>query len=280
MTSSPYPQAVPHRRRWPWILGAGMTGSALVVLLTAPRLTCRLLQRQTPLVTDVVVMHGVQFGGSPATAAMVVGRCSPAVLKGIVEGASGRWLPGVLLGDGQHAWGTFVDAPEVTWRLDIDAGASIPEITARIPQAVAERVVAGYLAEEHSPVSQVKLSEMSLMSEPGNGTQLVWQARLGGTAQLYLWGQSLAIEVEQAAIAMTLIFTLHPNGGSALQLQMHIAELRGTTPLGPLIPLIPMLEKLANQDLERKLSPVVVPGWWPMEARCDVRVVTGSVREF
>ena len=282
MTSSSNPLAAPRpvSRRWRWILAVGLIGGILALLLTAPRLACWALQRQTPLVSDAVVVRGVQFGGSLATAAMVVGRCSPAELKRIVEGASGRWLPGIVLGDGQHAWGTFIDAPEVTWRLDVDASASVPEITARIPQAIAERVVARYLISQRSPVSQVRLRQVSLVGEPHGNTQIAWQARLGGSVQAYLWEQSLAIEVEQATVVMTTMLTPDAAGDAHLQAQLQVSELRGSTPLGPLTPLLPMLEKLANQELGREITTLVVPGWWPLTTRWDLRVVASEISEF
>ncbi len=238
------------------------------------------MQRQTPLVTDAVVVRGVQFSATPANAAMVVGRCSPAVLKQIVEGASGRWLPGMLLGHGQHAWGTFIDAPEVTWRLDVDTSASVPEITAGIPQPVAERVVARYLTSQHSLVSQVKLREVSLIGEPSSATQMAWQAHLCGTAQLYLWEQSLAIEVEQAVMTASTTLTKQATGDYRLDASLRLVELRGTTPLGPVAPLLPTLEQQLNQGL-KQLTKVVIPGWWPLVTRWNLRVLVGEgLREF
>ena len=267
---------VPSRRRWPWVLAGMIFVLVIAVVLLAPRLACRLVQRQCPIPGEGVVIRGAQYGGNPATMAMVVGQCSPAVFKRIVEGASRRWVPGLLLGDGQHAWGTFTDAPEITWRLDLNATADQPRFSARIPQGVAERLVTAQLKAARSPVSQVTLAELSLMGEP-HAENTTWQGHLRGSAQIMLWNQPSDIEVENLAVAGTTTFTTQPDGDHGLTVQMDITELRGASPFGPLTPFAPLLQKQANQDLGREMLEVLVPGWWPTATHWDLKIIPGGV---
>lgn len=252
----------------------GVVGLAAVLL--APQIACRLVQRQCPIPGDGIVIRGVQYGGNPATAAMVVGQCSPGVFRRIVEGASGRWVPGLLLGAGQHAWGTFTYAPEITWRLDLDATADEPHITARIPQAVAERLLAAQLKQASSPLSQVKLIELSLIGKP-QADKTVWLAHLRGTANVLLWNQPSEIEVESFDIAVNTTFLPRPDGDRGLTAQFELKEMRGTSPFGPLTPFSPLIQKQVNQDLGREMPKVLVPGWWPTTIHWDLRIVPGGV---
>ena len=207
---------------------------------------------------------------------MVVGQCSPGVFRRIVEGASGRWVPGLLLGNGQHAWGTFTDAPEITWRLDLDATADEPRITARIPQAAAERLLAAQLKQARSPLSQVKLIELSLIGKP-QADETVWQAHLRGTANVLLWNQPSEIEVESLDIAVKTTLLPRPDGDRGLTAQFELKEMLGTSPFGPLTPFSPLIQKQANQDLGREMLKVLVPGWWPTATYWDLKIVPGGV---
>lgn len=267
---------MPPRRRWPWVVAGMVFVLVLAAVLLAPHITCRLVQRQCPIPGEGVVIRGAQYGGNPASAAMVVGQCSPGVFRRIVEGASGCWVPGLLLGAGQHAWGTFTDAPEITWRLDLDATADEPHITARIPQAVAERLLAAQLKQARSPLSQVKLAEFSLSGKP-QADDIVWLTRLRGTAMVFLWNQPSEIEVESLDCQLKTKFMPRPDGDLGLTAQFDLKEMRGTSPFGPLTPFSPLLEKQVNQGLGRKMPKILVPGWMPTATHWDLQIVPGEV---
>jgi len=270
------PVSLPPRRRWPWIVAVVIGVVVVAGVLLAPQIACRLVQRQCPIKSDGVVIRGVRCGGNPATTAMVVGQCSPSVFKQIVEGASGRWLPGLVLSEGQHAWGTFTDAPEVTWRLDLDATADEPRISAQIPQAVAERLLAAQLRQARSPLSQVKFADVSLTGEP-HAADTHWQVSLRGSASIQLWNQPSEIEVEKLTVSVTTTFTPRPDGDHGLTAHLVIKDMRGASPFGPLAPFAPLIQKQVNQDLGREMPKVLVPGWWPTATHWDLKIVPGGV---
>ena len=274
--------SVSRRRRR---IGFGVTlAAALVVGLSgwyAGHLACFLLRWQAPLATEMVVLRGAGFGGAATSSAMVVGRCSPATLQQIIEGASGRWLPRILLRDGQRVWGTFTEMPEVTWRLEVDATAHEPVITGRLPRGIVERELASYLTRQRAPLSQVKVQEMRVSGEPHADRHAVWQVQLGGSAQLYLWEQSLPISVEHLDLTLTTTLTPQATRTYALAAQVMFNELRGTTPLGALAPLMPTVQSATNRILTQELVKVVVPGWWPSATHWDLQVVAeGNISEF
>jgi hypothetical protein len=276
--------AVPagRRRRRVWL---GVTLAAVFVAglsgWCAPHLACLLLRWRTPLETEVVVLRGAAFGSRTAAPAMIIGRCSPATLQRIIEGASGRWLPRILLRDGQQVWGTFAEVPDVTWRLEVDDTASEPVITGRLPRGIVERVVAGYLERQRAPLSQVTVQGMRVSGEPRADRHTAWQVELGGSAQVYLWEQSLPISVEHLDLALTTTLTQQPTRGYALSAQVTLNDLRGTTPLGALAPLMPTVQAAANRLLTQELVKVVVPGWWPSATHWDLQVVAdGRISEF
>ena len=266
----------PPRRRWPWIFAAVVCVVILAAVFVAPQIACRMVQWQCPIQSDGVVIRGARYGGTPAAAAMVVGQCAPYVFKRIVEGASGRWLPSVVLSEGQHVGGTFTDAPEVTWRLDLNATADEPRITARIPQALAERLLAEQLKRARSPVSEVTLAEVSLTGEP-HDADTVWQAHLRGAGKIMLWNQPSDIDVENMAITVTTTFTPRSDGDHGLTTHLDITDMRGNSPFGPLMPFALLIQKQANQDLGREMPKVLVPGWWPTPTHWDLKIVPGGV---
>lgn len=270
-----------HRRR----LWLGVTlAAAFVAALSgwcAPHLACLILRWRTPLETEVVVLRGADFGSPPAAPALLVGRCSPATLQQIIEGASGRWLPRILFRDGQQVWGTFTEMPEVTWRLEVDARASEPVITGRLPRGIVERVLASYLTRQRAPLSQVQVQELRVRGEPRVDRHTAWQVELGGSAQLSLWEQSLPISVEHLDLTLTTTLTPQAGGNYALAAEVILNELRGTTPLGALAPLMPTVQSATNRILTQELVNVVLPGWWPSATHWDLQMVAeGNLSEF
>lgn len=274
--------AVPvHRRRWLLIGLAVVAVLVIATVLAGPRVTCRYLQRQTPLDGDAVIIRGVQYQGAPPRA-MVVGRCAPAVFKHIVEGASGRWLPGFLLADGQHAWGTFTDAPEITWRLDLDQQAAEPVITARIPVHLAERILARTLADQRLPVSAVHLRTAQLTGVPLSGVSVTaWHAQVAGSAVIDIGGSRFPVTIDGATASLALEYIPQPTGDRHLRGELIIDDLRGSVPfIGSLTPLLDAVQKQANQRLGQELPNTLVPNWWPTATHWDLEVVPGGVAEF
>lgn len=285
MTRPPDPHAptvtmAPRRRRWwPWLLLAPLV-LATAAVLAAPWLTCRIVAGRAPFPSGALLVHGARLGGSPPPA-MVIATCDPATFRRICAGASGRWIPSVLLTDGQHAWGAFRDAPEVTWRLDLASGSDIPRIAARIPQGLAERLLARRLAADQAPVTDVRLRTCSLLGEPDADGTIQWQAQLSGSAAIRWGQQALPVVVDDAqTTAVSRLGVVH-DGRRPVTAEVRIAVLRGTAPLlGDLAPLSGTLEKQANQRLGQELPKTLVPDWWPSATRWDLRTVPSAMTEF
>lgn len=270
----------PRRRRWwPWLLLVPLV-LATAAVLAAPWLVCRSIAGRAPFPAGDLVIRGARLGGIPPPA-MVVATCDPATFRAICEGASKRWLPAVLLADGQHAWGVFTDAPEVTWRLDLVRSSAVPRLEARIPQSLAEALVAKRLAEDKAPLQDVRVRSLSLTGEPVEDGSIRWHAQLSGSAAL-LWGQqSLPVLVEDAQVAAVSRLGAAEAGRRPVAAEVRIESLRGTAPLlGDLAPLLPTLQKQANQRLGQELPKTLVPDWWPSATRWDLRTVPSAMAEF
>lgn len=269
----------PRRRWWPWLLLAPVA-LATAAVLAAPWLVCRSIAGRAPFPSGDLIIRGAQLGGIPP-AAMVVATCDPATFRAICQGASGRWLPPVLLADGQHAWGAFAAAPEITWRLDLARSSTVPEMEARIPQGLAEALVARRLAVDQAPVKDLRLRSLSLVGEPAADGSTGWHAQFSGSAAI-LWGQqALPVLVEDAQVAAVTRLGAADAGWRPLAAEVRIDALRGTAPLlGDLAPLMGTLEKQANQRLGQDLPKTLVPGWWPTATRWDLRTVPSAMAEF
>ena len=141
---------------------------------------------------------------------------------------------------------------------------------------MAERLLAAQLKQASSPLSQVKLIELSLIGKP-QADKTVWLAHLRGTANVLLWNQPSEIEVESFDIAVKTTFLPRSDGDRGLTAQFELKEMRGTSPFGPLTPFSPLIQKQVNQDLGREMPKVLVPGWWPTTIHWDLRIVPGGV---
>lgn len=284
MTRSPEPHAptaltVPRRRWWPWLLLVPLV-LVTAAVLAAPWLVCRSIAGRAPFPSGHLLVHGARLGGVPPVA-MVVGTCDPATFRTICQGASGRWIPPVLLADGQHAWGAFREAPEITWRLDLASSSGVPRIEARIPQDLAQRLLASRLMADQAPVTDLRLRTCRLLGEPVADGSIRWEAQLSGSASIR-WGQQpLQVVVEDAQVAAVSRLGVANDGQRPVAVEVRIAALRGTAPLlGDLAPLVPILEKQANQRLGQELPKTLVPEWWPTATRWDLRTVPSAMAEF
>ena len=187
--------------RWRlWLWG----GVGLLVLLVAvvwlalPWATCRWLRSQAPWDTGAVVITGAAWGGTPPPA-MVVGVCDRATLLAIWRGSSGKSLPAALLANHQHAWGTFSAAPEITWRVDLDDLVAEPRITAAIPQALAEKLLAASLKADAPQLSRVHLTTVALTGTPQADGVATWTLALAGDAVVTINQQALPLRLTALA---------------------------------------------------------------------------------
>ena len=285
MTSLPDPHATTvltnptRRRRWPWILIAVLVVVILVAWRLAPWWAVRSLQAKIPLPGKEVVIRGASLGGEPPPA-MVIGVCNRATVQTIWQGASGRWQPSFILGQGQHAWGTFTQAPEITWRLDIDDSAWEPRITAAIPAPLAERLLARHLVAERSPVSAVRITTATLTGMPA-GLTTTWLLELSATAQVDIGNSPLPVQLTQAIAHLETTLLPQATGPSQLTATFTIQALEGDIPLlGKLTPWRSILEKQVNQRLGQELPKTLVPGWWPTATHWDLRVVPSAMGEY
>ena len=285
MTALPDPHAATvltspiRRRRWPWIVAAALVIVALIAWRVAPWWAVRTVQAKTPFPSGDVVIRGARLGGEPP-AAMVIGVCNRATVHSIWQGASGRWQPGFILGDGQHAWGTFSQAPEITWRVDIDDGAVEPRITAAIPAPLAERLLARRLGTEGSPVSEVRITTAMLTGTPA-GLTTSWLLELSGTAQVAIGNSPLPVQLRQAVATLETTLVPQSNGPSQLTAAFRLQTLDGEIPLlGKLAPWRGILETQMNQRLGHELPKTLVPVWWPTATHWDLRVVPSAMGEY
>ena len=267
------------RRRWPWIVVAASVVFILSCWRLAPWWAARSLQAKSPLPGTHVVIRGASLGGEPPSA-MVIGVCNRETVHTIWQGASRRWQPGFILGDGQHAWGAFTQAPEVTWRLDIDDRVLEPRISAAIPAPLAERLLARHLSEERSPVSAVRITTATLTGTP-SGLTTTWLLELSGSAQVAIGNSPFRVHLTQAVA--TLETTLMPQaiGPGQLTVAFKLQTLEGDIPLlGKLAPWRGILEKQVNQRLGQGLPKTLVPRWWPSATHWDIRVAPSAIGEF
>jgi hypothetical protein len=269
----------PRRRRWPWILLAVLVIVTLVAWCLAPWGIVRSIQAKVPFPSGYVTIRGASLGGKPPPA-MVVGTCDRATARAIWQGASGRWQPGFVLGDRQHAWGTFNQAPEITWRLDIDESAVEPRITAAIPAPLAERLLARHLSAAGSPVSAVRITTALLTGTPA-GLTTSWLLELSGTAQVAIGNSSIPVQISH--LAATLETTLAPQmaGPNWLQATLKLQTLEGELPpMGKLMPWRDLLERQVNQRLGQGLPKTLVPVWWPTATHWDLRIGPSAMGEY
>ncbi len=277
-----------HGRRW-WIVGmlcAVMGVAAITVVMTAPRLVCWGVDRWRPAHGGEVLIRGCQFSDqvpAGAATAMVVGRCTPAEFRRIWVGASGYWVPGFALADGQHAWGTFAQAPDITWRLDLvnePSPEGLPIVSARIPTGVAERLLTDVLLDRQVPVTAVRLSKVKLMGEPTAPEQLRFHLQLSGAATVEIGRSPLAVTLENL-IAQVAVRVIPSATDQRLEAAFTIDDLQGEVPfLGSLTPFADTLEKQVNQRLGQELPRALVPVWWPAATRWDLQVTPRVVTEY
>jgi hypothetical protein len=269
----------PRRRRWPWILLAVLVIVTLVAWCLAPWGIVRSIQAKVPFPSGYVTIRGASLGGKPPPA-MVVGTCDRATARAIWQGASGRWQPGFVLGDRQHAWGTFNQAPEITWRLDIHESAVEPRITAAIPAPLAERLLARHLSAAGSPVSAVRITTALLTGTPA-GLTTSWLLELSGTAQVAIGNSPFRVHLTQAVATLETTLIPQATGPGQLRFTFTLRTLEGDIPLlGKLAPWRGILEKQVNQRLGQGLPKTLVPIWWPSATHWDIRVAPGAVGEF
>ena len=267
------------RRRWPWIVVAALVIVIVISWHLAPWLAVYAIQAQAPLTSGEFVIRGARLHGEPPPA-MVIGVCNRATFHTIWQGASEQWLPGFILGDGQHAWGTFTQAPEITWRLDIDDGVLEPRISARIPAPLAERLLARHLSAERSPVSAVHITAAMLTGTPA-GLTTTWLLALSGTAQVADGNSSIPVHLTRADARLETTLAPQSTGPSQLTAKFTLQELEGDIPLlGQLTSWRDILEKQVNQRLGHELPQTLVPEWWPPATHWDLRVVPSAMAEY
>jgi hypothetical protein len=267
------------RRRWPWILALALVTVVLVAWRLAPWWAVRSVQAKTPLPGKDVIIRGASLGGKPPPA-MVIGVCNRATVHAIWQGASGRWQPGFILGDGQHAWGTFTQAPDITWRLDIDDSVTEPRIEARLPGPLVERLLDQHLGAERSPVSSVRFTAATLNGTPA-GLTTTWLLNLSGTAQVAIGNQPLPVQLTHGAARLETTVLPQANGPSHLSAMFSLTTLQGEIPLlGTLTPWRGILEKQVNQRLGQELPKTLVPTWWPTSTHWDLQVVPSAMGEY
>ena len=268
------------RRYWLGATAGTITSLLITLWLILPWLTCRWIQGQTPLITDVVTIRGARWGGTPPHT-MVVGVCNKATFLAIWRGSSQRWQPGVLLADGQHAWGTFTEAPEISWRLDLDDHVSEPRITAEIPQGIAERILARELSKAHAQVSDVTLSLATLRGIPGDNERTTWNFNLAATAKLDLNQQKLPVKIEKLELLATTTLGIHAKDDRPLSVTLTVHELAGEGPfIGQFAPWKGWLESQIRTQTAKDVAAARVPNWWPMKVHWDVRVVVPVLEQM
>lgn len=268
------------RRYWLWATAGTITSLLVTLWLILPWLTCRWIQGQTPLITDVVTIRGARWGGTPPPT-MVVGVCNTATFLAIWRGSSHRWQPGALLADGQYAWGTFTEAPEITWRLDLDERVSEPRITAVIPHGIAEQLLAWELKKARAQVSDVHLSLAHLTGIPGEDGLTTWHGNLSATAKLNLNQQKLPVTVEKIALFATTTLGLPAKVDRPLSLTITVHEFAGEGPfIGPFAPWKGWLESQMRTQTAKEVAAARVPNWWPLNVHWDVRVVLPVMAEM
>ncbi len=278
--SAPRPAHAWVRLRWPWLAGLVAVVLVMAVWLALPWLTCRWLQSRTPLIAGTVIIRGACLGGTPPPT-MVIGVCDRATFLAIWRGGSGRWQPGSLLADGQHAWGTFTDAPEISWRLDLDDRAREPRITATIPAGVAERLLARELRTAHAQVSGVRLATASLHGEPGDPGTTTWDLELGGTANLDLNQQLLPVKLGHLRAGMATHLGDALTDGRPLTATITLSDLVGEGPfIGSFAPWKGWLETRITEQTAKDLRAVRIPVWWPERLQWDLQIIHPAQQEL
>ena len=260
-------------------MAAALVIVTFIAWYLGPWWAVRAVQAKAPLPSGDVVIRGALLGGEPP-AAMVIGVCNRTTLHTIWQGASGRWQPGFFLGDGQHVWGTFTQAPEITWRLDIDDDVLEPRISAAIPAPLAEGLLARHMNAERSPVSAVRIITATLTGTPA-GLTTTWLAKLSGTAQVAIGNSPLPVHLTRADARLETTLVPQSNGPSHLTAIFSIPALEGDIQLlGQLTPWRGILEKQVNQRLGQDLPKTLVPAWWPTATHWDLQIVPSAMGEY
>lgn len=264
------------------LCAGGVVGviGVIALWLALPGLTCWWLRGQAPLEAGAVVIRGARWGGEvPQT--MVVGVCDKATFLAIWHGSSGRWQTGALLADGQHAWGTFTAAPEISWRLDIDDSVSEPRISAVVPQGVAQRLLARALHEAHAPVGGVHVATATLIGVPGAAGLTTWDLNLAGTALLEFNQQQLPLRLEACQAQLETRLGDSVRGNRQLAATVALRALAGEGPfIGPLAPLRTWVESQIRLQYDKYSPAAQVPDWWPPAVHWDLQVVHPAQQEL
>ena len=268
------------RRRWPWLAGLAALILVLAVWLTLPWLTCHWLQARTPLQAGAVIIRGAHLGGTPPQT-MVIGVCDRATFLAIWRGSSGRWQPAGVLADGQHAWGTFTDAPEISWRLDLDDRISEPRISAAIPAGVAERLLSRELQEAHAQVGDVRLTTATLAGTPGAAGLTTWNLALAGSAAVVFNQQRMPVRLDRLQAQSATTLGAAATDGRPLTAATTISELAGEAPfIGQLTPWRGWLETRIRDQQAADLKTLRVPTWWPERVHWDLQITRPVLQEF
>jgi hypothetical protein len=232
---------------------------------------------RSPVVIPDLVIRGAAYVAEPQPA-MVVIRFPPAQFHALCQGASGRWIPRFLIGDGQQVWGTLAQLPAITWRLDLAAGVALPEVVGRIPPAGLEQALESRLRSAGSPVSQIRITDLKIQGEPAESGEEHLRLHLAGTATIVMGDARLPLQISDLSLSATVRRALRPDGRTGLVGTVAVQRLAGTAPiLGDLSAFRDLLEKNLNQRLGQELPKTLVQEWMPMESVIDISVLADVI---
>jgi hypothetical protein len=268
------------RRRWPWWVGGGLLATTVLGIWQAPRITCAVIHHRSPWEAGDVVIRDARLGegGYPTIA---VATLDQTTFRMIAQEASQRWVPGFILADGMQVWGTFIKAPELSWRISLDDQQKIPAITARVPAPLADTLLTRLLGPRSSSLADLHLTTCTIQTSPGTGGKTTWALHVAGSATYVLGGHQIPVTIEALHATATSQLSRRPDGSQMLTASATITDLRGKVALvGAIAPLRIVLEKELNQRLGQDLPKALVPGWWPEATAIDLALAPSQVTEL
>jgi len=265
------------RRRW-WFaiaLFALLALGVVLVIAAGPRLACRWVRAQVPLMTgdgSLVVTGAAVAAGPPAE---VVVQVAPERLHQIIAAAVSRWIPGCLFSSGQSFWGVMPPAEGAWWRVNTAPSAPLT-VFARLTRSEITALATNLAGSEATQITVTRLTLDTL--PPGADGAHRYAIDAAGSLGVH-WGRgTLAGEILISIRQLKAVISLRPSGRQ-LAATVHIDVLEtdmnllgsGLKATG---------ERALNKLLAKSLREVEVPTWIPWEAHITVRAGTAAVVEL